>query len=308
MALRDLSEQLQKFAEVTHGRKFASPWVPHLVDIQGMKQQQQGLSQLSTCGIKHTALLVLAAVVFGNFECKNSFYHSDLAVMAGSCVGDQECTVLQLQLEQKVANHWLQSFHPWSANNSFSSSISSSTSADTAALDNYTGLFMSTLMTGETMKWNQSVDPTEVLTPAARRLVAAAIRVQVIAAAMHTRLIRICVPGWRPSWCPGATQGQHSAARTDAAAPHSWASWPGVVPLNKDLMQPGVRLLASQARGVFDGDCPDVAVVFCQEPAVVQVAERVGDLCESEGTRQQHSGPRSPYKGLIKARMAVAAR
>lgn len=288
-----------------------------------MEQTEQGKQKLEACSITHILLRILAVLIFEDHEDDHgSFYHSELAVMVGcrtSRLDDLESVVLQLQLEKKLADYWLEALQPWTGsceaglrtddNNRMSSTYA-------AAVDKYTGLFMSSLATNASLLWSDSAQlsstPVELLTPAARRLVAAALKVEIIAAAMHSRLIKIWVPGLLRNMSQLGSQAPETplSSCSDAVVPKSWAGWPGVVPLDscsKELMQPGVRLLPSSAPGLFSEDDPEVAAVFCQEPAVVQLAERVGDLAESVGRRQQHSGPRSPYKVLIKARMSVAA-
>lgn len=319
MALKELSNALQSFAEVVLDKEIALPWMPIIVDLERMKQSDLDAVMLDICGIKHNLLRILSLLIFGEAENhRPSFYHSELAVMADcriSRLDDLESVVLQLQLEQKLAKYWLDTLQPWTASRAaetHSDSMMHTVDADTTAgLDDYTRHFMSVLLDdhNQTMLWTRATDSQALLelTTAANVLVAAAIRVQVIAASMHGRLIRIVVPGWLPSWCQLGSQEQHMlpATSSDAQVPDNFL---GIVPLSKDLMQPGAKLLAAQTSERFPTNCPDVAAVFCQEPAVVQVAERVGDFSEFVGARQQHRTSESPYKVLIRARMAIATR
>lgn len=255
-----------------HG--FAIPMLPWVVDLRRVRQNQQKKNQLVLCGLKHAVWNELFLTVHVGYRQSQLSMGSHMY----SKLHDTEALVLQLQLEKKLADHWLQR-----------TADSTDNAAAGAAIDKCTNTFMTQLLSNKhILQWDKSRDPTSVLTPAARQLVAAATKVQIIASAMHSQLIRVIVPGWL----------QDTAIPALPAVPASLAQWPGVVPFNKDWMQAGTAVPAAAfvlPTGI------DAAAVWCQEPAVVQLAERVNDLPEFGGNGQQGA-----YKVLVKARMVVA--
>lgn len=277
VALKELNTECQHLAEFLTQHNPDGCMVPNILDVSMMAKTTMSLKQLQVCGFRHLLLCGLAKTVF------TDFYAAQLAIEVGSAADFlpsneyDETLLLKLRLEKKKAESWLKALKAEVHDNTVSSVV-----------DCYTEQFVSDML----IDYHFNLRDSKVLTGTAlkdesRGLVSAAIRAQVIASAMHSQLIKIIVPGWLQN------------TMFHDSAPDCWASWPGVVSLNQEYMQAGVRLAAKA--GMIPAEYK-LAAVFCQEPAVVQIAQTVTELdkLRGEGSRC------TPYKVLIRARMDVA--
>lgn len=278
VALKELNTECQHLAEFLTQHSADGCKVPNILDLPLAAERPSSSKELTVCGFRHLLLCKLAQTVF------TDFYAAQLAVEVGSAVDFlpsneyDETLLLKLRLEKKKAESWLKALKAAEVHDNTVLSV----------VDGYTAQFVSDML----IDYHFNLRDSKVLTGKAlkdesRGLVSAAIRAQVIASAMHSQLIKIIVPGWLQN------------TMFHESAPDCWASWPGVVPLNQEYMQAGVRLAAKA--GMIPAEYK-VAAVFCQEPAVVQVAETVTELDKTRG----EGVCCTPYKVLIRARMDVA--
>lgn len=157
--------------------------------------------------------------------------------------------------------------------------------------------------------WDAAADAHAIATaimPALKQVVLAAVKAQVIASVMHSRLLQLVVPGWLSST---------TMMPMSPAPPASWSTWPGVLPFDKQCMDRGGSVKADARFVSSHIGCE--AAVFCQEVGVLQLAGRVTDLPEfcSAVPACQHglpAGSAGPAAGpvpkvLKKPRMFVAA-
>jgi hypothetical protein len=205
---------------------------------------------------------------------------------------DEETLLLQLQLEQKKAHKWLQLANADS--NSAHGQYFDGQVVDWYAQQLLRGLLCPAWLLICPNAHANMCQIAEQLLPGAKQVVAASIKAQVVCSCMHTRLIQLHVPGWQQASPAGVAFGD--------AAPDAWAQWPGVTPFSSAsaFMQMGASLPA--AAGAL---APGItaAAVYCMEPAVYHVAERMGQL---QGAAESGAGQLQPFRVIRKAKMCVA--
>jgi hypothetical protein len=271
---------------------YAIPMVPLLIARAQLGSAVE--SQMNQLALMHAVLSELSQLVFTSFRASQLMVDSTFL----NNIADDEDLRLLLLIEQKKAAFWLNSFGDAAA-----SAEKICHTAKPLAAQMITSLFNS-----KVIQWNangKSKQCMEQVLPAAVAAVKAAIKAQVIVSSMHSRLLHLCVPGWN-------NQGaQHSLF--GPTAPASWAvAWPLIPPLSSKHMQPGARLWAAGNMSAMLAEAGSAAAVFCQEPAVVQLTERVEqlpDFTESSGFAAAGRGmvqqQQGPFKVLRKARMCV---
>jgi len=271
---------------------YAVPMVPLL--IARAEPGSALVSEMNQLALLHAVLSELSQLVFTSFRASQLMVDSTFL----NNTADDEDLRLLLLIEQKKAAFWLNSFGDAAA-----SAEKICHTAKPLAAQMITSLFNS-----KVIQWNangKSKQCMEQVLPAAVAAVKAAIKAQVIVSSMHSRLLHLCVPGWNNEG------GQHCLF--GPTAPASWVkNWPGIVPLSSKHMQPGARLWAAGPNmSAILAEADSAAAVFCQEPAVVQLTERVEQLpefTESSGFAAAGRGmvqQQGPFKVLRKARMCV---
>jgi len=158
-------------------------------------------------------------------------------------------------------------------------------------------------------EFSSKEDAYDKFGPVLHQLVLAAMRAQVTASVMHSRLLQLIVPGWCSAPLPaGLSNG----------APFEWRRWAGVLMFDCSSMERGGSAKAASDALLQPGNVP--AAVFCQEVGLVQLASSVTDLPEyaavsaecaaagaSNGSTAILSKPAAGAKVLKKPRMFVAA-
>ncbi|KAF6254620.1 hypothetical protein COO60DRAFT_1664464 [Scenedesmus sp. NREL 46B-D3] len=254
-----------------------------LLTFQGAESKMQ---QLNLHGLMHAVLAEAACHVFGTFRTDN------LMIGTSSSPYDEhpvEATLLlQLLLEKNKALSWLQLVNADSS--SMQGQYFGAQVVEKSAESMAMGLLHSTLLEWryEAQDFKRSI--YHQLLPAVRQVAAAAIRAQVVCSCMHTQLVQLHVPGWKQSSPGGVAFGD--------AAPDAWSRWPGIVPFGSAHMQVGAALRAA-AEALPTGIA--AAAVYCMEPAVIHVAERMGQL-----VTQVPDARMQPFRVIRKAKVCVA--
>ncbi|WIA42860.1 hypothetical protein OEZ86_008785 [Tetradesmus obliquus] len=291
LALKQLSDSTSTLARALLSSNTVNAVVPLVVDLHGIvKQGGAKLQQMELCGMTHAVMAEVAHHVFGAFRTTNLIINS-----SSSSFGkppDEDALLLQLMLEEKNARGWLQLVNAdrrSEQEQAFGAQI----------VGEHARTVLHGLLHSEGLQWGGDAQTNqhmlEQLLPAAKEVAAAAIKAQVICSCMHTRLVQLHVPGWRQPGPGNVDFGD--------AAPSAWASWPGVVPwhIGSACMQLGGVL--PTAAGVLPSGVT-AAAVFCMEPAVIHVAERMKQL---QLAAQKPDGCRTqPFRVIRKAKMWVA--
>jgi hypothetical protein len=265
--------------------------VPYIIDIDAINWLKGSrLQQTMLQGATHAVLAEVARCVFGTFRIDNLLI--DVSSSPFDDPADEDTLLQQLMLEKKKAFNWLRLVNG-----------DSSTPQGQYFVREFVEVFahkvVDGLLSSQFVWWSDQSQANnrgiaEYLLPAARHVVAAAIKAQIICSCMHTRLIQLHVPGWH--------QPSLSMAVFGDAAPDTWSQWPGVVPLSNACMQVGASLPA--AAGVLP-DGVTAAAVYCMEPAVIHIVERMGQLgAVAAGAAQ----PPHVFKVIRKAKVCVANR
>ncbi|KAF6260094.1 hypothetical protein COO60DRAFT_1686258 [Scenedesmus sp. NREL 46B-D3] len=285
-ALKQLSDATASLVTLLLSNSRVGVMVPFIVDLHGIWQAESKMRQLKLHGLTHAVLAEAARHMFGTFRAHNLII--DISSSPYDQPADEHAVLLQLMLEKKKALGWLQLVNADSSSKQgqyFGAQV-----VEEAAKSMAKGLLHS-----ELLQWSDEVQQNKLsivhqLLPAVRQVAAAAIKAQVICSCMHTRLVQLHVPGW---------QQPRGVVDFGGAASDAWVQWPGVTPVGAACMQIGASLPA--AAGVLPTGIA-AAAVYCMEPAVIHVAERMGQLV----TQVPCAACAQPFKIIRKARMCVA--
>lgn len=291
LALKQLSDATSTLASALLSSSNVTIMVPFVIDLRGVNVLGGAkLQQMKLCGMTHAVLAEVAHHVFGEFRTTDLLINS-----SSSSFGeppDEDALLLQLMLEEKNARRWLQLVNA-------DRRSKQEQAFDAQIVGEHARKILHGLLHSGSLQWGGDAQTNqrmlEQLLPAAKEVAAAAIKAQVICSCMHTRLVQLHVPGWKQPG-PGSVD-------FGDAAPSAWAPWPGVVPwhIGSACMQLGGVL--PTAAGVLPNGVT-AAAVFCLEPAVIHVAERMEQL--QLAAQHPIAARAQPFKVIRKAKMCVA--
>lgn len=292
VSLAHLSAALKQFNDATadaakllckHVVAYAATLFSSVFDMGRIVQQPKLQQQLDFNALRHALLLQVSHHIFGKFRSTHLTANPADALLEPAA--DQEALLLQLQLDIRRAERWLQLANAEAdtvAGQQYQIQLEEPTAA---ILD---GLLSSPLPTSP----GQSLT-AELFLPKIRAVVAAAVKAQVICSAMHSQLMRLYVPGWQQ-------QQQQSIGGISMCKMAPIEREGCVQLLDVSLMEAAKHLPA--ATGVVSQGVDPLAV-FCCEPAVIQLAKGLEQLPEFAGTCDVRQQPIAVFR---KAKMCVA--
>ena len=251
VAIKELADRAEDAAKalLEHG----GPFVPSSFLPVNCARDSKDLKRVQLCGMRHAVLHVAADSVFHRFRLDKL-----TAEPFGSddCRMDEDTQRAVLRLERWRAERWLKMV----------TSLNAPAPQLQQQVAELTEIAVKQLLKDvELVDWNDYVntlpddDFKEIMAP----VIKAALKAQVVVNAMHSRLLYIWVPGWLPS---------QEALPALAGTSHAGKE----LVFDKMYMTSNLTLPVHQ-RQAPQGSGKEFAI-FCQEPAVLQLAQRVDAL------------------------------
>jgi hypothetical protein len=206
----------------------------------------------------------------------------------------------QLKVEKQKAEAWLGLLQSNNAGCMPSSGASSSMPPlASSVVQGLTHNVVCSLLWGnsQSMKWHFSSyqEAESALGPMVRPVVLAAMKAQAIVSVMHSKLLKLVVPGCCSSNAVLLSEGSR--------VPEAWKQWRGVVVFDRAVMERGDSVAATPGALQPANNTP--AAVFCQEVGVVQLGSSVQEM-GCPGTPTEGTSGGAVFKVLKKPRMFLA--